>query len=105
MGYQLRPYAWCTSTTGCTVRTPVDFSICQRQVSVSHATTPWLVASTISNRPLPTAWAISYFSYFSPYVPAIPQQIEPLSTTSIPGINRNRSAAGMPMPWLRTWQG
>lgn len=51
---------------GWTVFTPVEFSICQRHVSVSHAASPCSFSLTMSNSGLPTAWAISYFSFLRP---------------------------------------
>ena len=64
-----------------------------------------MVAFTMSNRGFPTACAMLYFSFFSPYVPAMPQHVTLLSITSRPGMSRSRSAAGVPMPWLFSWQG
>ena len=35
----------------------------------------------------------------------MPQQTAPDSTTVSPGMSRSTSTAGMPMPWLFSWQG
>ena len=67
-------YAAARISTGCRVRTPVAVSICQRQVSESHAAIAAPESLTFRNSGSPTAIAMSYFSFFSPYVPAIPQQ-------------------------------
>ena len=84
---------------------PVAWVICQRQVSLSHATSPAPDACTCANRSAPTAIAMSYFSAFSPYVPAIPQQRAFPSVTSSPGISANSSSAGLPIQWPCCWQG
>lgn len=49
------PYARWISETGCTVGTPVDLLICQRQVSVSQTANSGLVSITMSNSTCPTA--------------------------------------------------
>ena len=83
----------------------MEFSICQRHVSVSQAASPCSWVRTMSKTGFPTACAISYFSFLRPYVPAMPQQVALLSRTSSPGMSRSRSKAGVPMPWLLSWQG
>jgi hypothetical protein len=63
---QPRPAARCRISTGCTVRTPVACSICQRQVSESQTARSGPVPVIWPNRFAPTAIAISYFSRFRP---------------------------------------
>ena len=60
---------------------------------------------TFRNSGSPTFIAMSYFSFFIPYVPAMPQQSWSMSRARRPGTRANRSSAGSPMPWLRSWHG
>ena len=61
-----RPAARCRISTGCTVRTPVAFSMCHRHVSESHTASSGRASSICRNSPAPTSIAISYFSAFKP---------------------------------------
>ena len=65
-GAQARPDARCSTSTGCTVRTPVACSICQRHVSESHTARSGAASAIWANSPAPTCIAMSYFSRLSP---------------------------------------
>ena len=80
-------------------------AICQRHVSLSHATVAAPEARTWSKRSAPTAIAMSYFSAFSPYVPAMPQQRAFISVTCRPGMSASSSSAGLPIQWPCCWHG
>ena len=81
-------------------------AICQRQVSESQAASARAAspgpARTAARRPPSRSW---YFSFLRPYVPAMPQQSWSMSRRARPGTSANRSSAGRPMPWLRSWHG
>ena len=62
----LRPDARWSISTGCTERTPVACSICQRQVSESHTVRSGAASAISANSPAPTFIAMSYFSRLRP---------------------------------------
>jgi len=59
---QLRPYASASTCTVCTTRRPELLAMFQRQVSLSQMAVDAPEAFSLSNRGLPTAWAMACFS-------------------------------------------
>ena len=87
-------------------RTPVAVSICQRQVSESHAAAVAPVALTFSNSGAPTSIAIVVLLLLEAVRAGDPAAVvvHVLSPAG-PARARTGRAPGSPIPWLRSWHG